>query len=186
MTYKMIDMEIDVLIIIDMINGFCRKGYPLSLQQDTKSIEEYIATRIKCIEAMKGQVIFCCDSHTPDAPELKQYPPHCMKGTIEAEIIETLKPFIKNSKVVHKNTLSLFYKTKLDNLLKKIQPRKIEVVGVCTDICDLFAVYELRNRGYEVFVSHKGVLPLEIDKQIDNLNYFTSKLGAEVELPSNL
>jgi nicotinamidase/pyrazinamidase len=174
----------EILLVIDMINGFCRKGYPLSLQQDTKPIEEYIISRIKYIEEMKGQVIFCCDSHTSDAPELKQYPQHCMKGTIEAEIIDSLKPFIHKRKIVLKNTLSLFYKTKLDKILNSLNPTKIEVVGVCTDICDLFAVYELRNRGYEVFVSYKGVLPLDVDKQIDSLNYFTLKLGAEIELPN--
>lgn len=177
-------MEKDVLIVVDMINGFCRKGYALSLKQDTSHIEEYISSRATKVLNNGGKIIFCCDSHTSDAPELKQYPPHCMKGSVECEIVDTLKPFIKESKVVLKNTLSIFYKTNLDKILNKIRPKRIEIVGVCTDICDLFAVYELRNRGYEVFVSYEGVLPLDIDKQNDYLNYFITKLGAEVKLPN--
>ena len=170
-----------ILIVVDMINGFCREGYSLSLSQNTNDIEKYTISRI--IENLKdnGKVIFCCDSHTPDAPEFKQYPLHCMKGTIEADVIDSLKPYLKQSIIVEKNTLSIFYQTKLEQILKKIKPTEIEIVGVCTDICDLFAAYELRNRGYKVFMSYKGVLPLDISKQQETLTYLRDKLGVDVE-----
>jgi nicotinamidase-related amidase len=57
---------------------------------------------------------------------------------------------------------------------------EIEITGVCTDICDLFAVYELRIRGYNVFVSKQGVLPLDKTKQIEYLQYFQNRLGARI------
>lgn len=172
-----------VLLIIDMINGFCRKGFNLSLAQDTKEIERYIKQRIIKYKQSGNQIIFCCDSHTKNAVEFKQYPVHCLKGTFEAEIVNSLKQFSTESNTILKNTLSIFYKTKLDSFLKNFKPELIEVAGVCTDICDLFAVYELRNRGYNVFVSYKGVLPLDTNKQIETLTYLEKKLGAEVEYP---
>ncbi len=81
-----------VLLIIDMLNGFCRPGYPLSLPDSTAGIEKYIADRIKKTFSEGGKVIFLCDNHTLSDPEIGHpYPPHCMKGTKEAEIIDELR-----------------------------------------------------------------------------------------------
>jgi nicotinamidase-related amidase len=35
-------------------------------------------------------VIFVCDSHIPNDPEFKQFGPHCVAGTREAEIVPGL------------------------------------------------------------------------------------------------
>ena len=171
----------EVLIIIDMLNGFCRKGYPLSLPLPTKSIEKYIENRIKQTIKNKGKIIFLCDSHELIDPEINNpYLPHCMKNTEESEIVESLKKYIKFSTVLTKNTLSIFHKTGLEELLETLKPDEIEISGVCTDISDLFAIYELKIRGYKVIVNNKGVLPLEFKDQDFFLNYFEKNLGAKV------
>ena len=173
-----------VLIVIDMLKGFCRAGYPLSLPDSTADIEKYILSRGEEILEESGKVIFVCDSHSMTDPEIgNPYPPHCMKGTIEAEIVDELKPLAAKATVLTKNTISIFLNTQLENILKELKsvPVVVEVTGVCTDICDLFAVYELRMRGYNVFVSHKGVLPLDPNKQQEYLDYFKNRLGAKVE-----
>ena len=171
-----------VLIIIDLLNGFCRKGYPLSLPDTTADIEKYIATRITETNNQGGKVIFVCDSHSLTDPEIgNPYPPHCMKGTVEAEIIDELKPLADKSIILKKNTLSIFLNTGLEIFLQEFKPTEVEITGVCTDICDLFAVYELRIRGYNVFVSQKGVLPLDHNKQFEYLDYFKNRLGARTE-----
>ncbi len=165
-----------------MLNGFCRKGYPLSLLDSTAGIEEYIANRITKTQKEGGKAIFVCDNHTKNDPEIgKPYPPHCIKGTTEAEIIDELKLLADKSIVLKKNTLSIFLNTGLEKLLMKYKPTEVEVTGVCTDICDLFAVYELRIRGYNVYISEKGVLPFDSSKQIEYLDYFKSKLGARIK-----
>jgi nicotinamidase-related amidase len=159
-----------ILIIIDMLNGFCRKGYPLSLPDSTVEIEKYIANRSIDTCQQGGKVIFVCDSHSLTDPEIgAPYPPHCMKDTIEAEIIDELKPLAEKSIVLTKNTLSIFLNTGLEKLLQEFHPTEVEVSGVCTDICDLFAVYELRIRGYNVFVSPNGVLPWRLINKMNIL-----------------
>lgn len=171
-----------VLIIVDMLKGFCRKGYPLSLPDSTSDIEKYIASKITEIQQQEGKVIFICDSHSLSDPEIgNPYPPHCMTGTIEAEIIDELKTFADKSIVLAKHTLSIFLNTGLETYLQEFNPTEVELTGVCTDICDLFAVYELRIRGYNVFVSQKGVLPLDSGKQSEYLDYFKNRLGAKIE-----
>ncbi|MBU2554271.1 MAG: cysteine hydrolase [Bacteroidetes bacterium] len=165
-----------------MLNGFCRSGYPLSLNSSTEKVEQYIQTRAEYLLSENSKVIFVCDNHRPDDPEINNpYPPHCIQGTTEAEIIDSLRPLAKNAIILPKHTLSIFYQTGLDALLSSLNPSVVEIVGVCTDICDLFAVYELRIRGYQVFVSRKGVLPYDPKKQNEFLDYFKDKLGANVD-----
>jgi len=171
-----------VLLIIDMLNGFCREGFPLSLENSTENIEAYISRRIEETIAEKGKVIFICDSHKMTDPEINNpYPPHCMEGTEEAEIVDSLINYADQSIILKKHTLSIFLGTDLEKILKKLKPTETEIAGVCTDICDLFAVYELRIRGYNVFVSNQGVLPLDKTKQIEYLDYFKNRLGARTE-----
>jgi len=56
--------------------------------------------------------------------------------------------------VVRKRTFSGFYGTGLDELLERLAPDVVEVTGVCTDICVLHTVFDLRVRGYTVVVPH--------------------------------
>ncbi len=170
-----------ILIIIDMLNGFCRKGFPLSLPFETESIEKYIEERIKQTIATGGKVIFLCDSHKLDDPEINDpFPPHCMKDTPEADIVEPLIKYVRGSTVLSKNTLSILYGTGLEELLKELNPEEIEISGVCTDVAVLFAVYELKIRGYKVMVNKNGALPLEFDNQDFFLGYFEKILGVNV------
>lgn len=171
-----------ILIIIDMLNGFCREGYNLSLPNYNADIETYIKKQIEKYLSNGDKIIFMCDNHKLSDPEINNpYEPHCMEGTVEAEIIDTLSGYKKDAfKIIPKHTLSIMYKTELESILQELNPDEIELVGVCTDICDLFAVYELRIRGYKVVVSKKGVLPLYIDKQESFLEYFEKVLGATV------
>jgi len=170
------------LIVMDMLNGFCRANHPLSLKKSSAETEKYISAKIEDTFRDGGQVIFIGDSHKMSDPEINNpYPPHCMEGTEEAEIIDTLKGYADKAIVLKKHTLSILLDTGLENILKQTKPGEIEITGLCTDICVLFAVFELRVRGYNVFVSGKGVLPLDETKQTEYLDYFKYELGARTE-----
>jgi nicotinamidase-related amidase len=170
-----------VLVIIDMLNGFCREGYPLSLPEYHPGIEAYIKNRIEMFLANNDKVVFVCDNHSLSDPEINNpYPPHCMKGTVEEEIIDSLVGYKKDATIIHKNTISILYQTNLEALLSEWQPEQIEITGVCTDVCDLLAVYELRIRGYKVVVSKQGVLPLKPENQDFFLDYFKTMLSVEI------
>ena len=165
-----------------MLKGFCLKGHPLSLPDSTKEIEKEIKARIKAYQNNENKYFFICDSHSKNDPEINNpYPPHCMKGTAEVEIIDSLVKYANMENTITKNTLSITYKTKLIEKLEELRPTEIEITGVCTDICVLFAVYELRIRGYNVTVNSKGVLPLKSDNQKFFLNYMSELLSAEIK-----
>ena len=53
---------------------------------------------------------------------------------------------------MRKRRYSGFYGTELEDVLRSLAPDVVEVVGVCTDICVMHTVADLRNRDYEVIV----------------------------------
>ncbi len=171
-----------ILLIIDMLKGFCRSGNPLSLSNSTTEIEQEIEARILNYQDNEDKYFFVCDSHSIDDPEINNpYPPHCMKGTSEAEIIDSLSKYANENNTLTKNTLSITYNTKLIERIEELDVTEIEITGVCTDICVLFAVYELRIRGYNVTVNSKGVLPLKTDNQEFFLTYMSELLSAKIK-----
>jgi nicotinamidase/pyrazinamidase len=168
------------LIIIDMLNGFCRPGYPLSYKGSTIIIESYIRDQITKYSDSGSEYFFVCDTHTENASEFKQYPKHCIKGSVEAEIVDTLKEFAYEANTVSKNTLSIYYNTILDSLLQKSKTTEIHISGVLTDICIFFAAYESRNRGYETYVHKSGILAMDQENENFFLDYMTTKLGVTI------
>jgi nicotinamidase-related amidase len=138
------------VIVIDMLVGFCRRGSLHSPRYDpmVPRLREHLAEA----EAQGAHLIFLADTHAPDDPEFAMFPPHCVEGSGEDEVIPELRGFADRGTVVRKHTFSGFRGTELDGVLERIRPEVIEVAGVCTDICVLHTVYDLRVRGYEVLV----------------------------------
>jgi nicotinamidase/pyrazinamidase len=143
------------IIVIDMLVCFCRVGSLYSPRYDpmVPALREHLAEA----EAEGAQIIFLVDTHAPDDPEFAMFPPHCVEGSGEDEVIPELKEFADRGTVVRKHTFSGFRGTELDAVLERLRPEVIEVAGVCTDICVLHTVYDLRVRGYEVIV-HKSLV----------------------------
>jgi nicotinamidase/pyrazinamidase len=143
------------IIVIDMLVGFCRRGNLYSPRYD--SIVPRLRDHLVAAEAGDVPVIFLVDTHTPDDPEFATFPPHCVEGSGEDEVIPELAGFARRGTVVRKHTFSGFRGTQLDAVLERLAPEVIEVAGVCTDICVLHTVYDLKVRGYDVLV-HEGLV----------------------------
>ena len=111
------------------------------------------------------------------------YCPGCTHGVIHrllAEVIDELQPFVKPKHLVPKTRYSAFYDTGLDELLREIAPETVEIVGVCTNICVLYTVEELRNRDYPTVVHRDGVASFDQPAHEFALAQIESVLGAEV------
>jgi nicotinamidase-related amidase len=143
------------IIVIDMLVGFCRRGNLYSPRYDP--IVPRLRDHLAAAEAGDVPVIFLVDTHTPDDPEFETFPPHCVEGSGEDEVIPELAGFARRGTVVRKHTFSGFRGTQLDAVLERLAPDVIEVAGVCTDICVLHTVYDLKVRGYDVLV-HEGLV----------------------------
>ena len=126
------------------------------------------------------KVIYMCDSHRADDPEFKMFRPHCVEGTVGAEICDVLKPHAGDP-VIKKTTFSSFYRTRLEDVLKELAPETVYVTGVCTSICVMDAVGDLRNRGYRVVVYADGVADLDAIAHEFALKRMKDIYGAEIK-----
>jgi nicotinamidase-related amidase len=138
------------IIVIDVINGFCKAGNLASPRLAT--VVDPIRDHLEKELAAGARVIFIVDTHAPDDPEFAMFPEHCVAGSGEDEIVDELRPFAESATVIRKGTYSAFHGTELHAVLEQMAPDEVEVVGVCTDICVLHTVAELRLRGYPVRV----------------------------------
>jgi len=139
-----------VILVVDMLNGFCREGSLASARLDslTGRLREHLEREV----AAGARLVFLADVHAPEDPEFAMFPAHCVEGSGEDEIVPELARLAAAGTIVRKHTFSGFYRTGLDAVLEGLAPGVVEVTGVCTDICVLHTVYDLRIRGYEVVV----------------------------------
>ena len=150
------------ILVIDMLKDFIEKNGALYCGITARKIIPFIKTKIKNAHRTNTLVIYVCDSHKEDDLEFKMFPKHCIEGTTGAEIIDELKP--KEEDIIIKKTrYSAFYKTNLEQILQEKNINEVEVVGVCTSICVMDTVGELRNRDIKVTVFKNGVA--DFDKE---------------------
>lgn len=144
------------LLVIDMLKDFLNKYGALYCGDLSRNIIPFVREKIEEFHKCRNLVIFICDSHDPDDLEFNMFPKHCVTGTEGAEIIEEL-PVSKKDIIIKKTTLNSFLSTDLDKILKDYKISEVHVVGVCTSICIMDAVGDLRCRHLPVFVYEKGV-----------------------------
>lgn len=170
----------NVLIVVDMLEGFCREGYPLFCGEDAVKIIPFIKRNIEEYDERNLPVIFLADNHEADDKEFEMFPPHCIKGTKEADILPELFEAAKRKVLIPKTRFSGFHNTGLELYLNGFAPELVEVVGVCTNICVFFTVEGLRNRDYRVRVYREGVASFDRDAHNFALQQMEKVLGAEV------
>lgn len=76
---------------------------------------------------------------------------YSVKGTLGAEIIDSMKP-LPGEVVVEKNRDSGFYQTNLDNILRSQGIKHLILVGGFTDACFLATAYDAWSRNYTLSI----------------------------------
>jgi nicotinamidase/pyrazinamidase len=168
----------NAVLVVDMLKGFLEEGYPLYCGEQARRIIPRIGQLLQRELDKGSKVFFVCDRHDPDDLEFKMFPPHCIAGTEEAEIIPELRDY--PGEVITKNRYSGFYNTVLDERLQAIRPDKLIVCGVCTDICVMHTVADARNRDYEVEVPTDCVASFNDDGHRFALDHMDKVLGAKL------
>ena len=124
----------ELLVVVDMVNGFVKKG---SLADSY--IEHIIPEQIRLIEEFlkaKQGVLFIKDAHTKDSKEFDSFPPHCIKGTEEAELVDELKPYEQVAMSIEKNSTSAIFATGFMELIRGMENlKRVVTVGCEADIC---------------------------------------------------
>lgn len=124
------DSKDTLVVMIDMINGFCKFG-PLS----SPNVEKLIPKMSDFLDESicKGFPILAYqDFHSSNkSAEFEFYPPHCIGGSNECEIVLELKRDELN--IVRKNSTNGFLAFNPLETYKNV--RNFLVIGCVTDIC---------------------------------------------------
>lgn len=158
------------LLIIDMQNYFIGEGKDIILFKD--GIVQNIVRLVEYFRKNSSPVMYTRHAHRPDGSDLgilkDWWDDMPVDGTKESEIIESLKP-LGNEHVITKNRYSAFYKTDLEESLRRLNIKTVVITGIMTNICCESTARDAFFRDYYVkFVAdatgtvkeemHKGTL----------------------------
>ena len=169
----------NVVLVIDMVRGFVEPGHNLYCEGYRPLIPR-ILELLERETAAGSKVLFISDHHLPDDLEFQIFPVHCVIGTEEPEVIPELAGYLTGDNLVPKNRYSGFFNTDLERRLADLQPDKVIVCGVCTDICVLHTTSDARNRDYAVEVPADCVATFDPDAHTWALGHLEKILGARV------
>lgn len=182
-------MKRRVLLVIDMLEDFISQHGKLYCGPASEAIVPFVKAKVEEVLSQGGSVVFICDAHEPGDREFTRFPAHCVEGTAGAQIIAPLRDAGRFGDsggatgqvfVVKKKRYSGFYGTDLENILKRLNPNVVEVVGVCTNICVLYTVEELCNRDYDVRIYREGVASFDQGAHEWAIDQMEKVLGAVV------
>jgi nicotinamidase/pyrazinamidase len=150
--------------------------------------------------ARRGEVFLVSHGcfHTPDDPEFKQFPPHCVKGTPGAELVpEALTDnFVRVENrtdvklpddlskyqqiVLEKQTLNIFESAHADEVVNRLgRHPEFVVFGVVTEYCVALAAKGLLARKRKVAVVRDAIETLDPavgDKMVADLQVAGARL----------
>ena len=125
------------ILVIDLVRGFCDIG-PLASPRVNRLLGPVADFLTRAHQSGVSKFYFGCDSHTPDSPEFRAFPPHCIRGTPEADVAPSLMslPFADKFRIFPKESLNALLDTGLEDVLLQDEALKtLILVGDCTDLC---------------------------------------------------
>lgn len=141
------------LVVVDMINEFCKPGGKMVLP----GYETLMGPQLALVAAAREAgvpVIWIHDAHRPAMRHEREWAkrtPHGLENTWAVEIIDDLGA--RDDEIhVTKRRYSAFYQTDLDLTLKDMRIDQLIVCGVVTNICVRSTVHDAFFIGYDVVV----------------------------------
>lgn len=142
-------------------------------------------------------VLSSVDAHSEDDPEFKQWPPHCIVGTqgqqkisatqlpkplvlsTERGALEFIREKLDSAKqiIIEKQTLDVFSNPNLRALLGELNPERVIVYGVVSELCVECAALGLLRLGHRVEVVTNAVKGLEPERERQMLDRFQAQGG---------
>jgi len=168
----------EAILVIDMLNDFCRPGAPLDVPA-TRAVIPNIAREIRRVRSEGGKVVYICDAHAADDIEFRNWPAHAVDGTEGAQVVPELAPQ-QGDAIVEKDTLLCLHRTSLDQVLEKSGVKTLTITGCLTNICVMYAATEAVVRGYTVRVTRDCVAGLDPEMHEFALRQIKEVLNAEI------
>ena len=165
---------------VDVTNGFCHEGALASPR-----MKATIAPVVRLFQAAHAagvrHFLLSQDTHEPDAVEFGQYPPHCVRGTVEADTVPELiaLPFFPQITVMPKNSIQSSLGTGLEAWLQaRPEVSTFIVVGDATDLCTYQLAMHLRLRANSAGLRQRVIVPADCVDTYDLPVETAQKIGA--------
>lgn len=160
-----------VLVVVDMVNGFCKEGNMAdATYMNVVSLQEELIN--KYIRGNDSAVIFVCENHNENASEFRDFPSHCVSGTKEAIVIDELMPYVEDSFMIGKNSTSFMSGNDFKNLIDKMDNLEcVEGCGVCIDICVPNGMIPLKNYFNEFNRDVDVVVNMDASETFNNVHH---------------
>ena len=153
----------------DLIKGFCTIG-PLASPRVDNIVPSTANFFRSAWNYGINNILLFQDSHEPDAVEFNAYPPHCVRGTAEAETVDEFKalPFYDKLPIFTKNSISSGIQTGFDQwLIAHPEVDTFVVVGDCTDICIYQLAMHLRLTANASQLHRRVIVPVDFVQTYD-------------------
>lgn len=183
------------LVVVDEINGFCTPGAgalaPPEPDADIRRMISETDRLARWFQKNTLPIFVFKDTHEPDRPE-PPYPPHCVRGTGEENLVPELAWLERanRAKKMPKDCINGFVgsiafnhdlnegHTEMGSMfIDGVNLNNLEtlvIVGICTDICDMDLVLTLlsaRNHGLlpslkDIVVYEPGCATYDLPKEV--------------------
>jgi nicotinamidase/pyrazinamidase len=177
---------VKAVIVVDMVRGFLEPGHALFGGDACRAIIPVMRAYLERERTNGSLLVFLADTHDPDDLEFRMFPPHCVRGTDEVEVIPELADLAAAAIVVPKRRYSGFFDTPLDVILRDRDVSEVAVVGVMTDICVLHTTADLRNRDYDTTIVADCVASFDPAAHEFALGHMRAVLGARLAVSVEL
>lgn len=164
MSMSEIPEEGTAMVIVDAVNGFIREGAMSSPR--IECIVPCIVSLMKKCKAKNIPIAAFADCHGENCAEFASFPPHCIKGTSEAEIVDEIKAE-GGYKLIEKNSTNGFHEAAFRECLEKCGKSRFIVTGDCTDICVLQFCLSLKTYFTQRDVPSEIIIPLNCAETYD-------------------
>jgi nicotinamidase-related amidase len=151
------------IISVDVIKGFCSTG-PLASPRVNAIIQPIVVLFETAWQHGLRNILLAQDTHEAEAVEFGSYPPHCVRGTEEAETVDefTQLPFFDQLIVFEKNSIASGLNSNLQEWIgKHPEIERYIVVGDCTDLCTYQLAMHLRLDANERQIQRRVILPAD-------------------------
>lgn len=157
MNKGLLDKGKTLVIVVDMVKGFCEAG-----AMADREILKIVPEITKLLKYYPHHLYFQ-DYHEQGSTELTVFPPHCLKDTQEAELLDIFKEDASASTIIQKNSTNGFLAPNFMTHAQDTASRfdNFVITGCCTDICVMqFALTWMTYLQQNNYLDKKVIVPL--------------------------
>ncbi len=153
--------EKTAVIIVDVTNGFCSFG-PLSSKRVGRIVDPIVDLLKICWDTGIRSYLLPQDTHDPQAEEFSEFPPHCIRGTPEADTVDQIRelPFFGQMILFEKNSINSGINPGVNDWLNSHPEMDTYIlVGDCTDLCIYQLATYLKAGANEQQINRRVIIP---------------------------